>query len=420
MDRTDHYLLLDRADAVEETEHGLAARLGRERLRVDLVADDVVRLKISRGGVFDENPTFAVCVDPLAAPVDRTVERADGVVRLRTAAMVVSVWLDPFRIDVHRTDGTPGRRDRARTPTAAPGRTRRSTTPSSSGAGAGPRTRSSGWGEDRPAQPPRARLHAVEHRRAQPARLGRVHPRTPRRRPARRRDEHRVRPVLRLDPVLLPPGLPGRGDGRVVPRQRVPGRLRLHRPARVRRARRGRPVHRVRLRRARRCPRSSRRTPGSPAAPRSRRCGRWATTSAAGSTTRRTPSRRSRAGTASSRSRATPCGSTSTTWTATGSSPGTPSGSRTSPGCSPGWPTTASGSSRSSTPASSTTPATPCSTTPWSATCCAGPRAATSTSGRCGPATRCSPTSSPRRPAPGGASSTPPTCARGSPASGTT
>ena len=172
MDRTDHYLLLDRADAVEETEHGLAARLGRERLRVDVVADDVVRLKISRGGVFDETPTSAVCVDPLASAVDRTVERADGVVRLRTAAMVVSVWLDPFRVDVHRTDGTPGGRDRPgrrrpllgvrdaqrrlRRPAPVPARGR--------GVRAG--------GEDRPAQPPGARLHAVEHRRAQPARLG--------------------------------------------------------------------------------------------------------------------------------------------------------------------------------------------------------------------------------------------------------
>ena len=107
VDRTDHYLLLDRVDAVEATDRGLLATLGRERLRVDLVADDVVRLKISRGGTFDESPTFAVCVDPLAASVDFAVDRDDDVVRLRTAEIIVSVWLDPFRIDVHRIDGTP-------------------------------------------------------------------------------------------------------------------------------------------------------------------------------------------------------------------------------------------------------------------------------------------------------------------------
>jgi alpha-glucosidase len=104
---TDHYVRVERVDAVEETARGVLATLGRERLRVDVVADDVVRLKISRGGSFDEDPTFAVCVDPLAQDVAFRVERGDGVVRVRTSALVVSVGLDPFRVDVHRTDGTP-------------------------------------------------------------------------------------------------------------------------------------------------------------------------------------------------------------------------------------------------------------------------------------------------------------------------
>jgi alpha-glucosidase len=103
---TDHYLRFERVDAVEETDRGLLAPLHGERLRVDVVAPDVVRLKISRGGTFDESPTFAVCADPLAAAVDFAVEREDGVVRVRTAALVVSLWLDPFRLDVHRADGS--------------------------------------------------------------------------------------------------------------------------------------------------------------------------------------------------------------------------------------------------------------------------------------------------------------------------
>ena len=41
-------------------------------------ATDVVRFKISRGGVFDDSPTFAVCVDPLAEPVDFTVDYQAG------------------------------------------------------------------------------------------------------------------------------------------------------------------------------------------------------------------------------------------------------------------------------------------------------------------------------------------------------
>jgi alpha-glucosidase len=103
----EHFRRFERVDAVEETERGLTARLHGEQLRLEVLRDDVLRIKISRGGRFDETPTHAVCVDPLADPVDITVERADGVVRLRTGGLVASVHLDPFRLDVHRPDGSP-------------------------------------------------------------------------------------------------------------------------------------------------------------------------------------------------------------------------------------------------------------------------------------------------------------------------
>jgi alpha-glucosidase len=96
----------EHVSSVESTPRGLIAGLHGERLRLDLVRDDVVRVKISRGGVFDESPTFAVCVDPLSENVAFEVERDEGVVRLRTAALVVSLGLDPFRLDVHRPDGS--------------------------------------------------------------------------------------------------------------------------------------------------------------------------------------------------------------------------------------------------------------------------------------------------------------------------
>ena len=104
---TDRYLRFERVDAVEETARGLLATLHGERLRLDVVAPDVVRVKISRGGGFDEAPTFAVASDPLAEAVEFAVERGDGVIRVRTAALVASLWLDPFRLDVHRPDGSP-------------------------------------------------------------------------------------------------------------------------------------------------------------------------------------------------------------------------------------------------------------------------------------------------------------------------
>jgi alpha-glucosidase len=100
-----------RVDSVEKTAQGLSAELHGERLRVDVVRADVVRFAISRGGVFDEHPSHAVCVDPLAAAVPFTVEETTGddgrVVRLRTSGLVVTVGMAPFRLDVHRPDGSP-------------------------------------------------------------------------------------------------------------------------------------------------------------------------------------------------------------------------------------------------------------------------------------------------------------------------
>jgi alpha-glucosidase len=106
MIRTDHFVRFQRVDAVRETPHGLVADLHGEQLRVEPVRPDVVRLKISRGGRFDDSPTFAVCVDPLAEPVEFSVEHDEERVRLVTAALTVSVWLEPFRVDVHRADGS--------------------------------------------------------------------------------------------------------------------------------------------------------------------------------------------------------------------------------------------------------------------------------------------------------------------------
>jgi alpha-glucosidase len=107
MIETDHFLRFERVTSVEPAERGLVAELHGERLRVDVVREDVVRFKISRGGVFDEAPTFALAIDPVAEPVEFDVEREDDVARVRTGKLVVSLWLDPFRLDVHRPDGTP-------------------------------------------------------------------------------------------------------------------------------------------------------------------------------------------------------------------------------------------------------------------------------------------------------------------------
>ncbi len=107
MIHTDNFIRYQRVDSVSDSATGVVAELHLERLRIDVIRSDVVRLKISRAGQFDETPTYAVCVDPLAEPVDFTVIRDDDRVRVSTEDCTVSLWLDPFRIDVHRADGSP-------------------------------------------------------------------------------------------------------------------------------------------------------------------------------------------------------------------------------------------------------------------------------------------------------------------------
>ena len=63
------------------------------------------------GGRFEEQPTYAVCVDPLADswadPPDFEVEIHAGQATLTTSALRVTLGREPFRLDVHRSDGSP-------------------------------------------------------------------------------------------------------------------------------------------------------------------------------------------------------------------------------------------------------------------------------------------------------------------------
>ena len=102
----DEFVRFEHVSSVQETERGLLARLHGETLRVEFIRDDILRVKISRGGMFEESPSFAVCVEEFSADVAFTFESDHDLVRLRGSRLVVSLWLDPFRLDVHRPDGS--------------------------------------------------------------------------------------------------------------------------------------------------------------------------------------------------------------------------------------------------------------------------------------------------------------------------
>ncbi|MEI8339966.1 MAG: TIM-barrel domain-containing protein [Verrucomicrobiota bacterium] len=78
----------------------------RELLRVEVIQDDLIRLKISRNRIFDEEPTFAVCADLDIQSPEFTLEESQEMVRVLTSRMSMTLYKHPFWIDAHRADGS--------------------------------------------------------------------------------------------------------------------------------------------------------------------------------------------------------------------------------------------------------------------------------------------------------------------------
>ena len=168
---TDHYLRFERVDAVEETAHGAARRRSHgERLRVDVVAPDVVRREDQprrrvRRGADVRGLRRPARRRPSRSTVERGRRRRARSARPRSSCR----WARP--VPARRP---PHRRQRRSIETAADadGRywavrdaQRRLHRPPPLPA----RGRDLRPGrEDRPPQPPGPRLHAVEHRRPRP------------------------------------------------------------------------------------------------------------------------------------------------------------------------------------------------------------------------------------------------------------
>lgn len=92
-------------DAVRPTVRGLRAAVAGERLEIDAVRDDVIRIRMSRGGVLDDPPSHAVVAEPLDVEVRTDV--GETTATLATGALVVRLGLDPFTLVVERVDGSP-------------------------------------------------------------------------------------------------------------------------------------------------------------------------------------------------------------------------------------------------------------------------------------------------------------------------
>ena len=87
----------------------LALDGGEDRLRVEVLRADILRLKISREGRFDERPSVAVVDGALAAlggSAEFTVDETPGAVRVVTPGLTLTIGKSPFRLDAHRADGS--------------------------------------------------------------------------------------------------------------------------------------------------------------------------------------------------------------------------------------------------------------------------------------------------------------------------
>ncbi|HWZ91304.1 MAG TPA: TIM-barrel domain-containing protein [Polyangiaceae bacterium] len=100
-----YHVGLGAVTSFERIERGLLLGVGEEQFRAEVIRADVLRLKISRAGQFDETPTFAAdFVMPGAVPFQVT-ETVDTIT-LKTAELELVISRAWFGLAMYRADGS--------------------------------------------------------------------------------------------------------------------------------------------------------------------------------------------------------------------------------------------------------------------------------------------------------------------------
>ncbi len=100
-----YHVGLGAVSAIERSERGLLLSVGEEKFRVEVIRADVLRLKISRSGAFDETPTFAAAF-AMPEPVPFQITEAHDVITLETSRLKLVIWRAAFGLAAYRTDGS--------------------------------------------------------------------------------------------------------------------------------------------------------------------------------------------------------------------------------------------------------------------------------------------------------------------------
>src|ERR1700721_1677498 len=90
---------------VEKTTHGVLLGVGEEKFRADVIRPDLLRLKISQAGQFDESPTFAASFRMPEPPPFRVTD-TDSAITIETDQLRLVVSRRPFTLACYRRDGT--------------------------------------------------------------------------------------------------------------------------------------------------------------------------------------------------------------------------------------------------------------------------------------------------------------------------
>lgn len=100
-----HFAPLGDVQRVGRTERGALLEIGDDRVRLDLVREDILRIQLARGAGFEEKPTHATCFE---LPERMAFEFRDSPTRctLQTASLEISVEKRDFALNAARGDGT--------------------------------------------------------------------------------------------------------------------------------------------------------------------------------------------------------------------------------------------------------------------------------------------------------------------------
>jgi alpha-glucosidase len=100
-----YHVGLGAVTSLERIERGLLLGVGEEKFRAEVIRADVLRLKLSRAGTFDEAPTFAADFALPELPAFQITETEEAIT-LQTAELKLVIARAWFGLAVYRADGS--------------------------------------------------------------------------------------------------------------------------------------------------------------------------------------------------------------------------------------------------------------------------------------------------------------------------